>query len=162
MTDDAVNDRTKVWDLIDKIDICMFVTTTEAGRLRGRPMSSIGKRDENRIYFLTHADAGAKDEEIAASPAVHLGYSNGRAQLSVSGAAQLSTDRALIERLWNPGAQAFWPDGPGTPGLTVIAVTPEAGEYWDGPNAVIGLVKFATALATGSTPDFGDNKKVAF
>lgn len=152
----------KVWDLIDKIDFCMLVTTGRSGALRGRPMSSIGKRDENRIYFLTHADAGAKDDEVAASPAVHLGYSNGRAHLSVSGDAALLTDRALIERLWNPGAQAFWPEGPSTPGLTVIAVTPNAAEYWDGPNALVALVKFASALATGNTPDFGDNKKVAF
>ena len=154
-------DETKVWDLIDKIDICMFVTKAATGSLRGRPMSSIGKREEGIIYFLTHTSAGLKDEELSNAPGVQMSYNNGRAYLSVSGTARLSHDKALIERLWNPGAQAFWPDGPSTPGVVAIVVAPGDAEYWDGPNAAVALFKFAKALATGSTPDFGQNKKVA-
>ncbi|MGL4397463.1 MAG: pyridoxamine 5'-phosphate oxidase family protein [Hyphomicrobium sp.] len=154
-----MNDQARVWDMIDAIDICMFVT--HRGRdMHGRPMSSIGKRDEGVIYLLTET-AAAKDDEIASDGTVFLGYSKGSQHLAVSGAAKLSADRELVRRLWTPGAQAFWPNGPDDPNVVAIVVQPKMSEYWDGPSGVIAGVKFAFALVTGNVPDFGDNAKVA-
>ena len=74
-----------------------------------RPMSSIVKPEEGKIYFLSDQRT-AKDDEIAARPEVLLAYGNGASQfVSTRAHAVLSSDRALIKRLWNPGAQAFWP-----------------------------------------------------
>lgn len=153
-----MSDAHRVWDMMADIDICMFVTRTPEG-LHGRPMSSIPKPDEGVVYFLT-ARSAVKDDEIAADNRVHLGYSKGQTHLAVAGTARIDGDRALIERLWNPGAQAFWPKGPSDPNVVAIAVTPVSAEYWDGPNGLIAGVRLAMALVRGTTPDLGDNEKV--
>lgn len=153
-----MSDVQRVWDMIADIDICMFVTRTAAG-MHGRPMSSIPKKDEGVVYFLT-AKSTIKDDEIAADDRVHLGYSKGQQHLSVAGTASLLDNRALIERLWNPGAQAFWPNGPQDPDIIAIAVRPDGAEYWDGPNALVAGVRIAMALVRGTTPDMGENEKV--
>ncbi len=154
-----MDDIARVWHLIDDIDICIFVTR-RGNDMHGRPMSTIGKRDEGRVYLLTDKNA-SKDDEIERNGAVYLGYCKGPRHLSVNGTADVSSDRALIKRLWNPGAQAFWPNGPDDPNVVAIIVTPHAAEYWDGPTGIVAGVKLAFAIATGSTPDFGDNAKVA-
>lgn len=153
-----MSDVQRVWDMIADIGICMFVTRT-AGGMHGRPMSSIPKQDEGVVYFLT-AKSTIKDDEIAADNHVHLGYAKGQQYLSVAGSAMLLDDRLLIERLWNAGAQAFWPEGPQDPGVIAIAVQPVWAEYWEGPNTLVAGVRTALALVRGTRPDLGDNEKV--
>ena len=41
----------RTWELIEKIGTCFFVTKG-AAVMRGRPLASIPKREEHRIYFL--------------------------------------------------------------------------------------------------------------
>ncbi|MGL4322933.1 MAG: pyridoxamine 5'-phosphate oxidase family protein [Beijerinckiaceae bacterium] len=149
----------RVWDMMNNLDFCMFVTQSH-GTMRGRPMSSIVKPDEKKIYFLSDKD-GAKDDELAKSNAVCLTYANGGSKfLSVSGKAEMNTDTALIERLWNPGAQAFWPEGPRSGKVYAIVVDPVDAEYWDGSSGLVAAAKFMFALATRSQPDLGESAKV--
>lgn len=39
-------------------------------------------------------------------------------------------------------------------------MAPRDGEYWEGPNQVVGAVKFAVAPVTGATPDMSEKGKV--
>ncbi len=152
-------ERARAWALMKDLDFCMLVTQP-AGGMRSRPMSSIVKQDEDRIYFLTDATS-AKDEEIAANPSILLAYGDGKAKfVSTRATATISNDRALVRRLWNPGAQAFWPQGPEDPMIVAIIATPSDAQYWDGPSAVVRAVRFAAALATGQTADMGEEAKV--
>jgi general stress protein 26 len=145
--------------MMRKIDYCMLVTNA-GGRMRSRPMSSIVKQDEGYVYFLSDART-AKDDEIARDSQILLAYSNGSSQfVSAEATAQLSKDRALIKRLWNPGAQAFWPSGPDDHNIVAIIARPANAEFWDGPGSVVSSVKFAYALITGTAPDMGENSKV--
>lgn len=149
----------RVWELMHDIDFCMFTTQSGKG-MRSRPMSSIVKQDEGNIYFLSDR-LGGKDEELEQRPDVALAYSNGASKfVSVTGSAAISTDRGLIERLWNPGAQSFWPNGPSDPDVYAIIVTPTAAEYWDGNSGLVAAAKMVWSLATGQQPDLGDNAKV--
>lgn len=154
-----MSDSDRVWDLMKKIDFCMLVTHVGKG-LRSRPMSTIVEKEERCIYMLTHM-AEMKDDEIAENPNVLLNYVNGSDTfVSVSGKATLTNDRMLVKRLWSPGAQAFWPQGPDDPEIWAIRVSPGTAEYWEGDNKVVSTVKFAIALATGTSPHPGENKKV--
>lgn len=154
-----MSDISHVWDMVDAIDICMFVTK-RGDEMHGRPMSTIGKREDGKIYLLTDK-ATAKDDEIEQDSAVYLGYCKGPRHLSINGDAEVSSDRAIIKRVWTPSAKAFWPNGPDDPNIVAILVTPHAAEYWDGPNGIVASVKMAFAIATGKTPEFGANAKVA-
>lgn len=60
----------RVWELADKIDICMLTTWTGKEQ-RSRPMSARPRRDENAIYFLTDV-SGEKNADIEAFPTVSL------------------------------------------------------------------------------------------
>ena len=138
----------------------MIPGTSTPGGLRSRPMSSIVKSEEGKIYFLSDARA-SKDYEIASHPDILLTYGNGSSQfVSTRANAVTSTDRALIKKLWNPGAQAFWPKGPDDPDVIAIIATPTIAEYWDGSAGILGTAKMAYALLTGTAPDLGDNSKV--
>lgn len=152
-------DQERAWALMSKLDYCMLVTR-DGQQLHGRPMSSIVKPDEGRIYFLTHAEA-VKDDEITADPNILLAYGDGKSTFVATRAtAEIANDRNLVRRLWSSGAQAFWPQGPDDPDIIVVVATPHAAEYWESPNAIARAVKFAVALASGTTADMGTEAKV--
>ena len=155
-----MSDADRVWELSKQLDYCMFVTRSSQS-LRSRPMSTIVNKARNCIYMLTSV-GDLKDDEIARDPMVLLAYSNGsNIFVSVSGTAIIAADRTLVKELWSSGAQAFWPKGPDDPQVVVIHVTPHNAEFWDGDSRIVSTVKFAIALATGTVPSMGDNKKVS-
>jgi general stress protein 26 len=152
----------KVWDLIKNIDFCMFVTHCgTTGDIRGRPMSSVIRPEEQAIYFLTDARQ-RKQNEIVENNHVCLAYADtsGHDYVSISGQATISDDRAKIADIWTPSAQAWW-DGPDDPNIRLIRVIPSEAEFWDSPGAIVTYVKMAAAALTGNRPDLGENKKVS-
>ena len=149
-----LDDPTKVWEMIKRIDTCMFITQPAAGP-EGRPMSTIPMHDENTIYLLTEPTTGAA-QGVAANGDVLMSYQGGGDHVCISGKATIDPDKALVKRLWSAGAQAFWPDGPDASNVVVICVHPAKADYWDGPNPVVGAAKFAFGLLTGAVPDLGE------
>jgi general stress protein 26 len=148
-----------IFELMKELDFCMLVTQPAAG-LHARPMSAIVDAEVKTVHLLTGLDS-IKDEEIAENPDVMLTFSNGSSKNVVLHAtARISEDRTLIKSLWNPGAQAFWPDGPTDPNVAAIVITPTHGEYWEGNTGVVAAFKFAAAIAGGKPVDGGTNEKV--
>lgn len=154
------DDVARVWDLMEKISICML-TTWDGNNLHSRPMDARSRRAENAVYFLTDA-RHHKDDEIARYPKLALAFADTGDQkyASVSGTATVSNDRALIKELWEPTAKAWW-DSPDNPNIRVLKVTPTEAQFWDGPGTVVSMVKMMVAAATGTRPDLGDNRKVS-
>lgn len=153
------NDTDRVWDLMEKIGLCMLATK-DGNTIRSRPMAAFVKREDGKIYFLTDARRH-KDNEIDADPTVCLAFSDtsGQKYVSVSGNAQISHDKAKVHDLWSVAAKAWW-DSPDDPNIRLLTVVPEDAEYWDSPGTIVSYVKMATAAMTGSRPAIGDNKKV--
>lgn len=148
------NDPAKVWQMMKSIDICMFVTMAN-GQLQGRPMSTIPMPDEGTIFLLTEAtSSGAKD--VASNSSVLLSYQGSSDHVAVAGKATVDPDMTLVKRLWSPGAQVFWPDGPEASNIVAIRAKPDRADYWDGPNPVVGAAKFLFAFATKQEPEMGE------
>lgn len=149
----------RIWELAEKIDICMF-TTWDGENQRSRPMSARVHRDENAIYFLTDLE-GHKLTEIERFPTVSLAWADngGHKYAVISGEAAVSNDRAKIAELWEGFDKAWWDDAT-DPQIRLITVTPEHGEVWDSPNMVVAGAKMLLAVATGAKPDMGDTAKV--
>ena len=160
MTNDNAENVERAWDLMKKIGFAMLVTH-DGEKLRARPMSAYLERDNNAVYFLTDARRH-KDEEIARNPNVNLSFADAGDQkyVSVTGTAVVSNDRAKIKQLFTTTAKAWW-DSAEDPNIRVLKITPEDAEFWDSPGTIISYVKMATAAATGTRPEIGDNKKVA-
>lgn len=148
----------RMWEIAGDTDFCMFVTL-EGKSPWARPMSTIARSNEKKIYMLTDRNS-VKDDQIKANPHVALAYASNPTFMTVRGVASLSSDREKIKELWSPGAQVFWPEGPEDANVIIIMVTPHEAEYWDGDNRLVSTAKFAWALATGTTISPGDNKKV--
>ena len=63
---------------------------------------------------------------------------------------------AKIAELWNVKMEAWFPEGPTDPDLTLVHLRAERADVWDAPSGPARLINYVTALVTGSTPETGD------
>ena len=151
-----------IWTLMGDIGICMVVTHSgEGDAVRARPMAARAEIEDNAIYFLS--DAGTpKDREIKHNSNICLAFSDVKANrfVSVTGTAEVFADAGAgpspvvrVDKAWFKSAD--------DPNIRIIRVTPDQGEYWEGPGMIASVVKMIAATAVGTRPDLGDNKKVA-
>lgn len=152
-------DVARVWELMEKINICMFATK-DGDLIRARPMGVTPRENEHAIYLLTDTE-GHKDTEVQADENVCLSFSkHGDGNyLVVTGTARILNDRALIRDLWSPAAEAFW-EGPDDPRVRAIEVTPRDAQMWEGPGGIVATVMMVAAAVIGKEPDVGEQKKV--
>jgi general stress protein 26 len=150
-----------IWEVMQEVRIAMVVTHSGDGdALRSRPMAARPEEDDNAIYFLTDVDT-PKDQEIVDNAEVCLSFADPKSQryVSVTGTAEVRSDAEIAARVWSSADKAFWKDAQ-DPRIRVIKVTPDRGEYWEGPGLVACAVKMVAALATGSRPQFQTSQKV--
>jgi general stress protein 26 len=150
----------RIWELAKKIDICMFATW-DGETQRSRPLSARVNRDEGVIYFLVDVE-GHKNAQIERFPNVSMAWADngGHKYAVIAGTARISNDRAKITELWSDWDKAWWEDA-NDPTIRLLTVTPEDGELWDSPNAVVAGAKMLMAAVTGAAPNMGDNAKVS-
>lgn len=152
----------KVNELISDIEIAMLTTIDESGDLHARPMATQKSEFDGDIWFFTYADSH-KVDEINSDQRVNVSYSSpdGNSFVSVAGTAELVTDKAKIEELYNPVLKAWFPDGTATPGIALLKISAESAQYWDAPhNTIVKIVGLAKATVTGEPYQPGENEKV--
>jgi len=118
----------------------VVTTIDRAGRLTSRPLTCASV-EQDRVWFLVDRSA-SWTSDLPEHPQVNLAFSDsddGR-YVTASGHAVLDTDRSRIDGLWNPGAEAFFPNGKDDPNVAALMVTVDEGEYWDGPSTSVGKV----------------------
>jgi general stress protein 26 len=150
-----------IWATIAKLHVCMLATEEE-GRLVSRPMASLARPDDGKIYFITHLATG-KVGEIGSSAPVNLAYADTHANtyVSISGTARTTQDRAKLRELWGFFAEAWLPQGPDDADTALIEVDPEEAKLWDGTrSSLIQTIKMATAVATQTPPSGGRVEQV--
>ena len=80
-----------------------YLATTDGDQPRVRPVSPV--RTEGFVAYVANLRAYHKTAEIAANPKVELCYmSDGHDQLRVTGVAEVVTDRALLQEIWDANA----------------------------------------------------------
>lgn len=151
----------KLRDILDGVDVCMLIDKFQGG-LRARPMGLQFDEDEHdALWFVTDVDSG-KVDEVRANPEVCISVQNGQTYVSVTGDAEVVDDRERMKQIWNTFIDAWYPDGPDSPNVTLLCVTPRYGEYWDGPSKLVAGAKMLIASAQDERPDMGENEKVVF
>jgi general stress protein 26 len=156
--------RIHLFDLVTKFRTAMLVTRSAGGGLRARPLSLADTHDEGLLYFATSVES-PKVAEIAAHPEVVVTMQDSTRYVSISGVARVSREPGLVDRLWSESWRVWFPGGKDDPELCIVAVAPQAAEYWDqsGPKRLKFLVEMAAAYVRGTTPASGsssDNAKV--
>lgn len=153
-------DIDRVWDIIEKVGVCML-TTQFAGGLRARPLEARPDRQAGLIFFVTDVHS-PKEDEIAAAPDVGIVFidADEKAYLSIPGRASVLRDVEKTKAVWRKTDEVWWPDGPGSLDVSLLRIEPSTAELWDGPaSAAVTAFEFVKARLTGQEPNLGENRK---
>jgi general stress protein 26 len=156
--------RRRVTELIRDARVCMLTTIGIDGRQVSRPMVLQEAEFDGDLWFFARANS-AKVRQIRVNPEVNAAFGDQRRHtwISISGTAREENDRAGVERLWHPALRVWFPEGPDTPGLTLIKVHASSAEYWDSPSsAVVDLLGAVRAAVTRRPPRAGGNRAVSY
>lgn len=152
----------KLSDMIKHIQTAML-TSEDGPHLRARPMVAAQKDFAGELFFYTHASAH-KVREVGAQERVGVSYADSHHQLyvSLSGTAEVVTDKALIKSHWSEPMRTWFPKGTEDPDIAILKVSVDQAEYWDAPSsAMVHLFGYVKAVTTGQSPHPGENEKVA-
>lgn len=146
----------KIRELVEKAQTCFLCTAITTGKaVETRPMSVQEVDDQGVLWFMSASDS-RQNQEVARDPAVQL-LMQGSAHsdfLTLYGRAVVSTDKAKIKQLWKPIMKTWFTEGEDDPRITVIAVQPTQGYYWDTKhNKAIVLAKMVAGAIMGKTLD---------
>ena len=84
-------------------------------------------------------------------------------QAGAERAGLVRRDRAKIDEFWKEVYKVWFPKGKEDPELTLVAVEPSEGEYWDdeGFKRIKYLFEAAKAYATGTKPEIDEGEEHA-
>jgi general stress protein 26 len=126
---------------IKDIRVVMLTTLEPDGSLHGRPMIAQENEFDGTLWFFT-ASGAPKVGEVQRHQQVCLNYTkpDGTLYVSVSGSAQLLSDRKKIKELWRPIHKTWFSNGEDDPNLALLKVHVERAEYWEWPSGKNGLL----------------------
>lgn len=142
---------TKFKELVEEINICMFITNTTSNNEHTRPMATIEVENNGNLWFYTDVRS-IKVEEVTKQHAVHLVYAHpGKSSyLDVWGTAEVITDRQQVVDKWSPIVKAWFPDGVADPNLGLLKVQPYEVYYWEAQSGkMVEFLKMAASVVTG-------------
>lgn len=118
------------------IDLCMFTTVASRGMTASRPMSNNSDVDYNgNSYFFTWSKSKLV-RDITKNPHVSLAFIGSKffkkVFVSVSGKANVITDRRKMVDHWNKDLEIWFDKGIETPGVAMIHVKASHVKFWKG------------------------------
>ena len=151
----------KLRDLVDDIKVAMMVTGFDQKPVSAIPMSTKKVDKSGNIWFLS-LKTSEHNQDLLKDKQIQLLYSDPKDMefLSLYGRAEITTDRAVLEDLYNERTDN-WFDGVSDPNLTAIKVTPEEAYYWDTKsNKYVTLLKMGVGAVTGEKKDIGEKGRL--
>ena len=146
----------RIRDMVDKAETCFFCTAVSRGSSGAtRPMAVQKVDGDGTLWFLSAADSH-KNRELEDDPAVRLFFqvSEHAGFMTLTGRARITRDRRKIRELWSPILKTWFTEGEDDPRITVIAVSPTGGYYWDNKHGkAIAGIKMMVGAAIGKTLD---------
>jgi general stress protein 26 len=146
-------------DLLDTGDTVMLMTMI-GDEHSSRPMTIAGVADD-RLDLLVDTTTEWTSAVAAGRAITHVTSSDVRTNrfVALNGTATVSRDRTEVERLWNPGAAAFF-EGKDDPNLAALHFQVADGQYWDSANGRIGSLIAMVKAAVGGDEQAGDHGSV--
>ena len=146
----------KIQAVIKDVKFAMMSTINSKGDLHAWPMTtsetSLGGKE---IWFIGDKSSDVV-KDIQDNPKVGLSYAtqDDKNYVSISGNAELSTDKAKLDELWSPVYNAFFEHGKEDPEVQLIKVVPHGAECWLSGSTTINMFKMAAAaLQDGKTAE---------
>jgi general stress protein 26 len=118
--------------LIEGMSVAMLTTSSAEGRLRSRPMIPARHEFDGDVWFFV-SGVSPICAEIRERPAVNVAYATPTKDqfVTLSGTAEIVTDRQKLELLWREELRDWFAEGLATPHLVLLRVTVEEAEFWD-------------------------------
>jgi general stress protein 26 len=160
-TDERVEaDKQAIAEVVERARIAIVTTIADDGSLVSRPLAVQSRAFDGDLYFFS-PDPSDKTDQVRRNPAVNVAIESRGDYLSIAGTATITKDRALIDDLWNAGAQAWFERGQDDPSVALIKVQAESAELQstDTPK-IIAMAKYAKAMITKDQPAVGDKTRV--
>lgn len=153
-------DVSTVVKIINDIKVGMFTTLDGQGRLVSRPLVAQEVEADGDLWFFTARDT-TQVKHIAQNTQVNVSFGHRSSWVSVSGEAEVIDDLGRARALWNPAVEAWFPDGPETPGLVLVRVDSHSAEYWDTPGGTVTTVlQWAKSRITRGRVEAGEGHTV--
>ena len=153
--------KQKIWKMIKDIQVGMLVTL-DGDMPRARPMHLVQKEYDGTLWFFTKRSA-EKVSETNRDHDVCLSFSDQDkgVYVSRSGTANLTDDRELIDKYWNPFIAAWFTGGKDDPDIALLEIDVTMGEHWKAKESkAFQLYEFAKAnVNKDATPNVGENEK---
>jgi general stress protein 26 len=141
--------RRRAVEIAQDSRFCMVTSTAADGALHARPMTPQQVTDDLEAWFFI-SGTSEQAADIAERPSVNLSFDGSSDWLSVAGTAMLVDDRRLLQEMWNPVVEAWFPAGPQDPDLRLLRVDAESAEYWKAPGGrAASLLSFVKAKVAG-------------
>ncbi|GAB3510070.1 pyridoxamine 5'-phosphate oxidase family protein [Pseudoxanthomonas daejeonensis] len=145
MTDNAELEK-KFWKTLKSdMTVMLGVDGLEGGHTR--PMTAQLEHDERGpIWFFTSTD-NALVRQLSTPQRATAAFAGKGHHLfaSIGGMLVVDTDRAVVERLWNPFVAA-WYEGKDDPKLALLRLDPDQGEVWLNENNLLAGVKMLMGI----------------
>lgn len=140
---------------VDGIRTVMVTTADESGSLSSRPLTVQTVSSDGDVMFVIDRDADWAHPPMGSA---NVAFVDSATWVSVAGEAVIHEDTALLDDLWNPLLDGFFPDGRAS--AVVLEVRADRWEYWTAPNKLTQLVEIVSAKFTDHEPDLGDSGTV--
>ena len=155
----------RLYDLVDDLEIAMMTTRRADGHLEARPMATQKRAGGADLWFVS-AEGTAKLRDLEGDPHVNLAYYKDRTRewISVSGLATMSRDRDKIRELYAPDWKIWFTEEgdprhgtPEDPRMVLIGVEIHGAVFMEvnKPQPLV-LYEMAKGWIKGVTPDVGD------
>jgi general stress protein 26 len=155
--DDAELDLAALRARVAKVRTVMLTSIDERGTLSSRPLTVQHVAESGDVHFVVGRDADWVSPGIEA---VNVAFVDGTSTwISVAGRAVVDDDDSqLLDDLWNPVLDTYFPDGPAS--AVVVRVESDRWEYWTAPNKLRQLVDLARARVGDERPEAGQSGTV--
>jgi len=136
----------KLWKALESDRTVMLgVDGLEAGHTR--PMTAqLEEEGRGPIWFFTSTDNALVQQLVAPRRAIAAFAAKGHDLFaSLEGQLQVATNRATIERLWNPFVAA-WYEGKDDPKIALLRLDPIQAEVWLNGNSLLAGAKMLLGI----------------
>ncbi len=149
----------KIAKLVKDFRFAMLTTIEGSGSLVAHPLTIQEAEFDGDLWFLIQKDSTTV-RNLASDARAGVSLSSNDSWVSLSGTAGVVDAPQKLRELWNPAAEAWFPDGPEDPNVGVLKFTASGGEYWDTPGGRIATVFSFIKSKVSGEPIEGDSGKV--
>jgi general stress protein 26 len=148
----------KFWKALKSDRTAMLGLSSERGG-HAQPMTAQIEGDEGGpIWFFSASDVDLVEATGDGADAfLHFAAKDHDLFASVDGKLSVTTDRAMIDRLWNPFVAAWFEGGKDDPKLRLLRFDPGPAQVWLNENSLFAGVR----MLLGSDPKEDFKDKVA-